>query len=76
LDSARWAADAVRYDLRDYVAFHRGEEESGVFIAEEIGFSKTGEKSVGVACQCTGAAGKKENPRAGCSWVPSEKISW
>ena len=32
-----------RHDLRDYVAFHRGEEESGVLIAEEIGFSKTGE---------------------------------
>jgi hypothetical protein len=36
-------ADAVRHDLKDYVASHRGEEESGVLIAEEIGFSKTGE---------------------------------
>jgi len=43
LDSARWDADAVRHDLRDFVAFHRGEEESEVLIAEEIGFPKTGE---------------------------------
>jgi len=69
LDSARWDADAVRHDLRGFVAFHRGEEESGVLIAEEIGFPKTGEKSVEVACRYTGAAGKKENTRSGCSWV-------
>ena len=43
MDSARWDADAVRHDLRDFVAFHRGEEESEVLIAEEIGFPKTGE---------------------------------
>jgi hypothetical protein len=43
LDSARWEADAVRHDLRYYVAFHCREEESKVLIAEEIGFPKTGE---------------------------------
>jgi len=44
--SASWVLPAGtpdRHDLRDYIAFHRREEESGVLIVEEIGFSKTGE---------------------------------
>jgi SRSO17 transposase len=65
LNCARWDADAVRDDLRDYVAFHLGEEESGVLIADETGFLKKGEKSVGVARQYTGTAGKKENAQVG-----------
>ncbi len=65
LNCARWDADAVRDDLRDYVSLHLGEEESGVLIADETGFLKKGEKSVGVARQYTGTAGKKENAQVG-----------
>jgi SRSO17 transposase len=43
LNSARWDADAVRDDLRQYVIEHLGEEESGVLIVDETGFLKKGE---------------------------------
>ena len=51
LNSARWDADLVRDDLREYVVEQLGDEESGVLIADETGFLKRGEKSVGVARQ-------------------------
>jgi SRSO17 transposase len=57
LNSAKWDADAVRDDLREYVVGHLGEEESGVLVADETGFLKKGKKSVGVARQYTGTAG-------------------
>src|SRR5829696_1710065 len=57
LNSARWDADLVRDDLREYVVEHLGDEESGVLIADETGFLKKGHKSVGVARQYTGTAG-------------------
>jgi SRSO17 transposase len=39
-----------------------GDEDSGVLIVDETGFLKKGKKkSVGVARQYTGTAGKKEN---------------
>jgi SRSO17 transposase len=59
--------DAVRDDLRDYVAFHLGdeEEESGVLIVDETGFLKKGQKSVGVARQYTGTAGKRGSSQVG-----------
>ena len=53
LNSARWDADLVRDDLREYVVEHLGDEQSGVLIADETGFLKKGEKSVGVARQYT-----------------------
>ncbi len=55
LNSARWDADLVRDDLREYVVEHLGDEGSGVLIADETGFLKKGEKSVGVARQSTPA---------------------
>jgi SRSO17 transposase len=61
LNDAHWDADAVRDDLREYVVEHFGDEESGVLIVDETGFLKKGEKSVGVARQYTGTAGKREN---------------
>ena len=61
LGDARWVADEVRDDLRDYVVEHFGDERSGVLIVDETGFLKKGEKSVGVARQYTGTAGKREN---------------
>src|SRR5215203_1226667 len=65
LNSAKWDADAVRDGLREYVAFHLGDEESGVLIADETGFLKKGKKSVGVARQYTGTAGDTVNCQVG-----------
>jgi SRSO17 transposase len=65
LNDARWDPDALRDDLRDYVIEHLGDEESGVLIVDETGFLKKGEKSVGVARQYTGTAGKRENCQVG-----------
>jgi SRSO17 transposase len=65
LNAARWDADAVRDDLREYVVEHLGEEQSGVLIVDESGFLKKGEKSVGVARQYTGTAGRIENAQVG-----------
>jgi SRSO17 transposase len=55
----------VREDLREYIAFHLGDQESGILIVDETGFLKKGQKSVGVARQYTGTAGKKENCQVG-----------
>jgi SRSO17 transposase len=57
LNSAKWDADLVREDLREYVVEHLGDEESRVLVADETAFLKKGEKSVGVALQYTGTAG-------------------
>ena len=65
LNAARWDADAVRDELREYVVEHLGDEDSGVLIVDETGFLKKGKKSVGVARQYTGTAGKKENCQVG-----------
>ncbi len=65
LNSARWDADLVRDDLREYVVEHLGDEQSGVLIADETGFLKKGEKSVGVARQYTGTAGDTVNCQVG-----------
>lgn len=65
LGGARWDADGVRDDLREYVVEHLGDEESSVLLVDETGFLKKGEKSVGVARQYTGTAGKRENCQIG-----------
>jgi hypothetical protein len=65
LNAARWDAEAVRDDLREYIVEHLGEEQSGVLIVDETGFLKKGEKSVGVARQYTGTAGRIENAQVG-----------
>jgi SRSO17 transposase len=64
LNAADWDVDAVRDDLRSYVVEHLGEPD-GVLIADERGFLKKGTKSVGVARQYTGTAGKRENCQIG-----------
>ena len=50
LARARWDADAVCDDLRDYVHEHLGHLE-GVLILDETGFLKKDIKSCGVARQ-------------------------
>jgi SRSO17 transposase len=55
-----WDPDAVRDDLRDYVAEALGDADA-VLILEETGFLKKGAHSAGVARQYTGTAGRIEN---------------
>lgn len=64
LSRARWDADAVRDDLVRYVANHLGDAD-GVLIVDETGFLKKGQKSVGVARQYSGTAGRIENCQIG-----------
>jgi SRSO17 transposase len=64
LARADWDADAVRDDLRSYVAEHLGHPD-GVLIVDESGFLKKGTKSVGVARQYSGTAGRIENCQVG-----------
>ena len=65
LNAAKWDTEAVRDDLREYVVERLGDEQSGVLIADETGFLKKGEKSVGVARQYTGTAGDTVNCQVG-----------
>ncbi len=65
LNSAKWDADLVRDDLREYVVQHLAHAESGVLLVDETGFLKKGEKSVGVARQYTGTAGDTVNCQVG-----------
>jgi SRSO17 transposase len=64
LNEYRWDADAVRDDLRDYVAEHLGGPD-GVLIVDETGFLKKGIKSAGVQRQYSGTAGRTENCQLG-----------
>lgn len=61
---AKWDADEVRDDLRDYVVEHLGQKD-GVLIVDETGFLKKGTKSAGVARQYSGTAGRIENCQIG-----------
>jgi SRSO17 transposase len=64
LDQAQWDAEAVRDDLRAYVVEHLGDSR-GVLVVDETGFLKKGTKSVGVARQYSGTAGRTENCQVG-----------
>ena len=65
LNSARWDADGVRDDLREYVVEHLGDEQSDLLIIDETSFPKKGTKSVGVAPQYTGTTGYTTNAQVG-----------
>src|SRR5918912_4086992 len=60
----RWDAEAVRDDLRAYVAEHLGDPEA-VLVLDETGFLKKGDKSAGVQRQYSGTAGRVENCQVG-----------
>ncbi len=60
LGRAQWDADAVRDDLRGYVADHLGVP-GAVLVVDETGDVKKGSHSVGVQRQYTGTAGRIEN---------------
>src|SRR5215204_2144399 len=64
LRTARWDAEAVRDDLRAYVVEQLGDPEA-VLVIDETGFLKKGSKSVGVARQYSGTAGRIENCQIG-----------
>ena len=64
LGRAEWSADAVRDDLLGYVEEHLADPQ-GILIIDETGFLKKGTKSVGVARQYSGAAGRVENCQIG-----------
>lgn len=64
LNAADWDEEAVRDELRGYVMEHL-EEEHGVLVVDETGFVKKGKKSVGVARQYSGTAGRRENVQMG-----------
>jgi len=64
LARAEWDADAVRDDLTAYVAENFGHAD-GVLVVDETGFVKKGAKSVGVARQYSGTAGRIENCQVG-----------
>lgn len=64
LGRAAWNADAVRADLQGYVIEHLGDP-AGVLVIDETGFLKKGTKSVGVARQYSGTAGRIENCQIG-----------
>src|SRR5918994_64058 len=64
LSRMRWDADAVRDDLRAYVAEHLGDPDA-VLVLDETGFLKKGDKSAGVQRQYSGTAGRIENCQVG-----------
>jgi SRSO17 transposase len=60
LGRARWDADGVRDDLRDYVTGHLGDP-GAVLVVDETGDVKKGTATAGVQRQYTGTAGRIEN---------------
>lgn len=64
LGEAVWDADAVRDDVRGYVAGRLGDP-TGVLIIDDTGDLKKGHHSVGVQRQYTGTAGRIENAQIG-----------
>jgi SRSO17 transposase len=64
LSRALWDADEVRDDLLDLVRDNLADQEA-VVVIDETGFVKKGTKSVGVAPQYSGTAGKIGNCQIG-----------
>jgi SRSO17 transposase len=63
LGRAKWDADLVRDDLRDYVLEHLADDQA-VLVVDETGDLKKGTRTVGVQRQYTGTAGRIENAQA------------
>ncbi|WP_443081080.1 IS701 family transposase [Streptomyces sp. PmtA] len=60
LGRAKWEADLVRDDVRDYVVEHLRDDQA-VLVVDETGDVKKGAHTVGVQRQYTGTAGRIEN---------------
>lgn len=72
LNAAKWDANEVQNDLRTYVSEHFGSDEA-VWVLDETGFMKKGDKSAGVQRQYSGTAGRVENCQVGVflyHWSP------
>jgi SRSO17 transposase len=75
LNKARWDADAVRDDLRDYVVENLGHP-SGVLVLTEIGFPKKGPKSAGVERLHNSTTGRIENRQLGLFLTYASPLGW
>lgn len=64
LGRSRWEAEGLRDVVRRYVFEALGDAD-GVLVVDETGFVKKGERSVGVARQYSGTAGRVENCQIG-----------
>jgi SRSO17 transposase len=64
LGRAQWSADLVRDDLQAYVNEALGDPEA-VFVIDETGFLKKGDRSAGVQPQYSGMGGGIENCQIG-----------
>src|SRR6266699_6099057 len=64
LNRAVWESDEVRDQLQAYTHEMIGDP-NGVYVLDETGFLKKGEKSVGVQRQDSGTAGRVENCQIG-----------
>src|SRR5215831_1490217 len=60
LGRARWDADGVRDDLRNYLIGHLGDP-GAVLVVDETGDVKKGTATAGTQRQYTGTAGRTEN---------------
>ena len=75
LNAARWDADAVRDDLRDYVLENLGDP-SGVLVLITIGFPKKGTRSVGVERWRNPTTGRIENHQLGLFLAYASPGGW
>ncbi|MFC4591825.1 IS701 family transposase [Sphaerisporangium corydalis] len=62
--TAKWDADEVRDDVRDYMIGRLGDPD-GVLVGDDTGFEKKGTCSAGVQRQYTGTTGKITNCQIG-----------
>jgi SRSO17 transposase len=74
-NKARWDADAVRDDLREYVVERLGDP-SGVLVLTEVGFPKKGAKSAGVERLRNSTTGRLENRQLGLFLAYASPRGW
>ena len=75
LNKARWNAELLRNDLRNYVVRRIGDP-TGVLVIVETGFHKKGAKSVGVARQYNPSSGQVENCQVGVFLAYASLRGW
>ncbi len=75
LNKARWNAELLRNDLRNYVVERIGDL-AGVLVIVETGFPKKGTKSVGVARQRNPSTGRVENCQVGVFLAYASPRGW
>lgn len=75
LNKARWHAELLRNDLRNYLVKRIGDP-TGVLMIVETGFHKKGAKSVGVAQQYNPSSGRVENCQVGLFLAYASLRGW